>query len=271
MARYVRHPGLIKAIAFVVIYWAALVAAALLGHDLPVARGTLLAGLLLAGIPILGLAGLQIWRSGSLRAGELANRDDLTGLGNRRAFMTLSRSLLRNSKPGGISLVLIDVDGLKSLNDHCGHQAGDELLVQVGRHLSSVSRTVFRVGGDEFAILVSRSEGQSLTGLLDSLRPTQHQFRACNHEHPLQFSYGFAAYRPKESFEELYRRADSRLREFKEKLYSSGALLDRRAIASQGESIDNDGLPEPEVAAEVVSIFARRGRKDAHSRYRAGS
>jgi diguanylate cyclase (GGDEF)-like protein len=84
-----------------------------------------------------------------------ANTDGLTGLPNRSAF-NAALAQVDCSHPGNWALFLIDLDGFKAINDTYGHPAGDALLVQVGRRLADQARpdTVFRIGGDEFAVLV---------------------------------------------------------------------------------------------------------------------
>jgi len=91
-----------------------------------------------------------------------SRRDALTGLPNRRAFeerlpIELARAA-RSKQP--LALVLLDLDGFKGVNDRLGHPAGDEVLRAVARILDS-SRTAddcFRIGGDEFAILMPETE-----------------------------------------------------------------------------------------------------------------
>jgi len=88
-----------------------------------------------------------------------ARRDALTGLANKRAFDELLARLPENAGPmtDFTSLVLFDLDGFKRINDEQGHVVGDEILREVGRVFLRVVRTedeVFRVGGDEFALVV---------------------------------------------------------------------------------------------------------------------
>jgi diguanylate cyclase (GGDEF)-like protein len=158
----------------------------------------------------------------------LALHDELTGIGNRRAFLTRLRLLLQRRKPGAIALVLLDVDGLKPLNDRCGHQAGDELIALVGRRLAETHGAAYRIGGDEFAVLIDRASGEVLDSVLRHLEPFTERFETCGHEHQIGLSYGQARNRQNESIEDFFSRADARLRQCKKRLYGSGQLRDRR-------------------------------------------
>jgi diguanylate cyclase (GGDEF)-like protein len=256
-----RRPIAARAALAVSAYWVVLLAISLTSLQ------SALPFLIVAGLPVLIAAGIAIWKSGAVRVDDLAFLDDLTGLQNRRAFTRQAMSLIRKAKPGSASLVLIDVDGLKKINDDCGHLAGDELLEQVAQHLCRTNSTVYRVGGDEFAILVDRTNGESVTGLMRSLTPLSHIFRTCNHEHVIQFSYGFASRREDETFEQVFSRADARLRQFKHRLYSSGRLQDRRMTAVAAEVEFKRVLAEAEAdehldESTVVSIFSRIRRPD---------
>jgi diguanylate cyclase (GGDEF)-like protein len=104
--------------------------------------------------------------------------DALTGLANRRAFEErLPIELARFSRGGRpLSLCLLDLDGFKGVNDRLGHPAGDEVLREVARTLrtSRVADDCFRIGGDEFAILMpgtTEEEARSAAGrLADAVR-----------------------------------------------------------------------------------------------------
>ena len=94
----------------------------------------------------------------------LADHDALTGLLNRRAFVReLADEVDRAERYGrSLALMLCDLDGFKRLNDAAGHQAGDDALREVGKVLSSRTRAsdrVFRVGGDEFAVILPEADG----------------------------------------------------------------------------------------------------------------
>jgi diguanylate cyclase (GGDEF)-like protein/PAS domain S-box-containing protein len=93
---------------------------------------------------------------------ELAHQafhDSLTGLSNRAVFRDrLGHALARSERTAHpLAVLLLDLDGFKTINDSLGHDAGDELLVAVGERLQASARasdTVARLGGDEFAILL---------------------------------------------------------------------------------------------------------------------
>lgn len=90
---------------------------------------------------------------------RLAETDSLTGIANRRSFeRALEREIERAKRYNKeLTLVMLDIDHFKNLNDTYGHQAGDEVLAQVGAVLRSCSResdTPARFGGEEFAVLL---------------------------------------------------------------------------------------------------------------------
>ncbi len=89
---------------------------------------------------------------------QLALTDELTGLRNRRGFLLLAEQGLLVARRSGAKglLVFVDLDGLKLVNDSQGHKAGDSMIIDAARVLTSVFRksdVVARVGGDEFAVL----------------------------------------------------------------------------------------------------------------------
>mgnify|MGYP003630832821 CR=1 FL=1 len=88
-----------------------------------------------------------------------AERDPLTGLSNRSVLINRLTKALQGRKAAGVSgaLLLIDLDHFKDVNDTLGHDAGDQLLIEIANRLSGVLRksdTVARIGGDEFAVLL---------------------------------------------------------------------------------------------------------------------
>jgi diguanylate cyclase (GGDEF)-like protein len=94
---------------------------------------------------------------------ELSQTDALTGLFNRgQLFPTLEQEVQRTRRSGrGFCVLMIDLDGLKAINDSLGHLRGDEVLRAVGRVINGSIRTVdsaYRYGGDEFLILLPETE-----------------------------------------------------------------------------------------------------------------
>ena len=102
------------------------------------------------------------------RTRYLAEFDELTGLANRHQFRTkLSAACDTDGEAGG-TLMLLDLDGFKSVNDSLGHAVGDECLKEAARRLAvacDAGDSVARLGGDEFAVLVM-AEGRGSATLL---------------------------------------------------------------------------------------------------------
>ena len=147
-----------------------------------------------------------------------ALEDALTGLGNHRAFQEeLARQLTSASRHDApLSLLLVDVDDLKKVNDERGHVGGDELLSALGRIASAALRRsdrAFRVGGDEFAILLPNTgidvalavARRMLASALSGGGPT-------GQIAPFSLSIGVSSYpAPSTQPENLYRQADAAL------------------------------------------------------------
>jgi diguanylate cyclase (GGDEF)-like protein len=122
----------------------------------------------------LDLLSIQDLTSQEVRIRQLtieSQQDELTGIANRRKFeYEFSRiyEFAQRTKITG-ALILLDLNNFKSINDRFGHSAGDRVLRQVGLALSPVVRNyemVARVGGDEFAILISHSGEEAIERLI---------------------------------------------------------------------------------------------------------
>jgi diguanylate cyclase (GGDEF)-like protein len=208
-------------------YWSLLLALSIRAQSPSGFADYVLPTIVLLGLPLVVLASIILFRDAHASGSMLAMRDDLTGVGNRRAFVAHSQLLIRKAKAGTLGLILLDVDGLKLLNDTCGHQAGDELLAKVAKHIDAKGK-LYRIGGDEFAILVDRSVGQHMTSLMQTLEPFIATFEACGHAHEVRVSFGSTSNRENEKFQDLFRRADDSLIQHKRQLYSQGRSSERR-------------------------------------------
>jgi diguanylate cyclase len=131
------------------------------------------------------------------RLEQLARRDALTGLGNRRMLEErMAYEIARHRRhERRFCVVAMDLDGFKAVNDRYGHQAGDEVLREVARALQRTVReqdTVVRLGGDEFCILAPESEGQDAGRLVARVRHGVAD--AVEGLEPLSVSLGFAVW-----------------------------------------------------------------------------
>jgi diguanylate cyclase (GGDEF)-like protein len=132
---------------------------------------------------------------------RLALVDELTGLNNRRGFMALGEAAMRSAHRTGsvMTLLFLDLNEMKKINDTLGHQEGDRALVDVARILRQTFREsdiVARVGGDEFCALLWGSTPQT-EGTVARLRTAIDQFNGSSlRPYRLSLSLGAHAYDP---------------------------------------------------------------------------
>ena len=107
-----------------------------------------------------------------VEARSRAATDGLTSLGNHRTFQEIIRNLVPNRDSTPVSLIMIDIDGFKEINDALGHQAGDNILRACSRIFTegASGHGVYRYGGDEFATLVMGAGIDDAEALAESLR-----------------------------------------------------------------------------------------------------
>jgi diguanylate cyclase (GGDEF)-like protein len=132
-------------------------------------------------------------------AREAALRDSLTGLGNHRAFQEAVARMVEGSRRYGtaFSLILLDIDEFKRINDTRGHAVGDQLLTQLGEIIRLTIRHTdagFRVGGDEFAILLPHTDANGAMGLCRRMLARALEDRGAGaYRGPISFSAGVTA------------------------------------------------------------------------------
>lgn len=129
---------------------------------------------------------------------RLAGRDELTGLANRRTFNdALERELARARRTRGtLSLLLLDLDGLKTINDAHGHPAGDLALSALAQAAEACVRqadVVARLGGDEFAVVLPDTSEAEASAI--GVRVREHLERVEIGGRPLSLSFGVATLR----------------------------------------------------------------------------
>jgi diguanylate cyclase (GGDEF)-like protein len=158
------------------------------------------------------------------RQREIANRDPLTGVGNRRAFdATLHQELAVRTRPAGrrdaddspLALLVLDLDDFKGINDEHGHQVGDAVLREAARRAAAILRstdTLSRIGGDEFAVIAPGAHGEGAQRMAEAIR-TAVGLRESDARGPIpNASVGWAVF-PEDGldFETLMRVADERM------------------------------------------------------------
>ena len=135
---------------------------------------------------------------------ETALRDELTGLLNRRAF----HAQMARHGGGQVALLLMDLDGLKRINDRNGHLAGDTALRACATAITAVVREgdlAFRVGGDEFAVILTGATPEDAIAV--GRRIQQHLVEMAGGAYSLSGGVAFGS--PVAGGDELYRLADS--------------------------------------------------------------
>ncbi len=144
---------------------------------------------------------------------QLARRDPLTGIANRQGFLERVDAELNRSRRGGLplSIVYLDGDRFKDVNDTFGHLAGDETLKIIAATLQQSIRNydcAARLGGDEFALLLVESSPDAARAAVERVRSRLNETLA-ERNRTISFSVGVASFRsPEGSSEELLRTAD---------------------------------------------------------------
>ncbi|MFH7319736.1 diguanylate cyclase domain-containing protein [Desulfurivibrio sp. D14AmB] len=151
---------------------------------------------------------------------EQARRDSLTGLANRRVFDERIEAIMEASRRYGHSLTLLsmDLDCFKQLNDSQGHAEGDRALVRIAATLSSMVRTsdlLVRMGGDEFLLVLPDSDAEAAKKLAERIQQAVKGLGfGAEERHQLGISIGIAPWR-RQTLQEWLHLADEALYEAK--------------------------------------------------------
>ncbi len=174
--------------------------------------------------------------------------DELTGLHNRRGFLSLAGQQLKLAErnKSAMQLFFTDLDGLKWINDTLGHEEGDKALMEAANVLKETFRTsdiIARLGGDEFAALaidITAASPTIFTGRLQSLVDARNNQE--NRRYRLSISVGYSSYDPEHpcSIDELMASADKLMYEQKQ---------NKKRLIPQGASLSN-GNPHPSMHDE---------------------
>jgi diguanylate cyclase (GGDEF)-like protein len=197
-------------------------------------------GILLLGV---GMALLLIVAQRAIAGSQFASENDpLSGVANRRGFDRQAQELLAQVTPGAqpLSVAVFDLDHFKQINDSYGHQTGDAVIAAFGallRNTAPSAAILGRMGGEEFAMLVPRSNGADTwifaeTIRLETLRDTRETIGAT-------VSGGVAECRLGETLAEMMRRADQALYQAKSEGRNRVCMHGDVAPAAEDEAVSN--------------------------------
>lgn len=151
---------------------------------------------------------------------ELALKDILTGLYSRNAYDEWERD---NQHPDKTAIVMFDLNNLKKCNDRYGHEAGDAYLKTASEMITNAfaqENTIYRIGGDEFCVIMPDAQESSIEGAMKKLKELQKQYNGTNHSVEVEIACGYAFYddHVDQSFVDTRKRADTHMYENKRML-----------------------------------------------------
>jgi diguanylate cyclase len=163
----------------------------------------------------------------------MASTDSLTAVLNRSAFAMLTETYLAQTeanRPRPGTLLIVDADHFKSINDDFGHQVGDEALLQIASVIQAGLRPtdfVGRIGGEEFGIFLPGASRAQAVAIAERIREAVRQ-SAFPHtdEHRLSISIGGVSFRKKSDYDELFKVADQCLYEAKNRGRNQVCVVD---------------------------------------------
>ena len=163
---------------------------------------------------------------------QLSFEDELTGLLNRRGFVSLAPQNIKIAQRANWEILLIyaDLDGLKSINDTFGHQEGDKAIKESADVLRETFRTsdlIARLGGDEFAVLAINASRDSIDTITERLNATIASHNVTSRDYRFSLSFGIERFEshPDMSLNEMIKKADKAL--YKKKNSQHGNMMEK--------------------------------------------
>jgi two-component system, cell cycle response regulator len=173
---------------------------------------------------------------------RMAMLDPLTNLLNRRAFLDSATPalVLAEKLSAPLSLLMIDIDHFKRVNDTYGHHAGDEVIRKLAARLGEISTISGRLGGEEFAVVLEMTSEQEAVAIAEALRLEVAGWRFTQDEYGLSIttSIGVAQHKADEAIPDLLKRADVAL-------YTAKNAGRNRVVSTSNLNVapmDNDDL-----------------------------
>ena len=181
-------------------------------------------------------------------AERLMRLDELTGIKNKNAFTErvteIDEMINSNDNVPEFAVIMCDINNLKQINDTRGHSFGDEAIQKASSMICSVfeSSSIYRVGGDEFAVIVTGDDYTNRKSLLETLK-TESEINGRLRTGPV-VAYGLAKYNPRVdgSFQEVFNRADGRMYANKTELKSGSIMEEIRKQEMTGQMIPEDRM-----------------------------
>lgn len=138
-----------------------------------------------------------------------ASTDELTVISNRRNFYELAELEFSKAQTEcqPLTLILIDLDNFKSINDNFGHAAGDTALKEFARHIKNKLRSADlfgRVGGDEFSIVLPNTDRQESLPIAERIRATIATMNIIHNEQPLQLTASIGTVQPSTTMQSIH-------------------------------------------------------------------
>ena len=189
-------------------------------------------------------------------ANEIARKDPLTGIRNKTAYKETEKMLQKSIEDRSISqfgIVLCDINNMKVINDTQGHKAGDEYICAACRMICHIfdHSPVFRIGGDEFIVILKNQDFTERANLMSALRKQVEDH--INIGEGVIFAAGLAEYQSYEDrrVDDVFERADRAMRDEKQRLKELELLKESRSMK---EILNFRTIPEDRRKA-LISLY----------------